>query len=185
LVDPIAKWRAEHANFARALDLLEEQLAAFFDGDAPDYTLMLCIVSYLREYPDRVHHPHEDAVFERLVVRDPTLRLPINRLLQEHRVIAVAGDELRAHLDEIVAGAVVLRSSVEAAAATYLAYYRHHLATEDGEILPRAARLLDSDDWRAVARVVSHHPGDPLFGNPPEERFLDLRARLDARQRLR
>jgi hemerythrin-like domain-containing protein len=172
-------WSAEHANFARLLDLLEEQLAAFFGGDEPDYALMLEIVSYLQECPDRVHHPHEDAVFERLVARDPDLHIPINRLLQEHRVIAVAGEELSARLNDIVAGAVVLRSSVEAAAATYIAYYRHHLATEEGEILPRAARLLEPADWRDVARAVAR-PADPLFGNPPEERFADLRARIDA-----
>jgi hemerythrin-like domain-containing protein len=173
------KWRAEHANFARLLDLLEEQLAAFFGGDEPDYELMLEIVAYLKEYPDRVHHPHEDAVFERLVAHDAALRLPINRLLQEHRVIAVAGDTLRSFLEEIVAGAMMLRSDVETAAATYLTYYRHHLATEEGEILPRAARLLEPDDWRAVARAVPRVV-DPLFGNPPADRFVVLRQRLDA-----
>lgn len=184
MADSIVRWRAEHANFALALDLLDEQLATFFGGAEPEYEVMLGIVSYLQEYPDRVHHRHEDAVFERLVARDPSLRLPINRLLQEHRVIAVAGEALRAHLDDIVAGAVVLRSSVEAAAATYLAYYRHHLATEEGDILPRAARLLEPDDWRAVARAVPHLP-DPLFGNPPEDRFLDLRERLNSRRPAR
>lgn len=182
LTDSIAMWRAEHANFARLLDLLEEQLAAFFGGDEPEYALMLNIVSYLQEFPDRVHHPHEDAVFERLVARDAELRIPINRLLQEHRVIAIAGEELSTRLNEIVAGEVVLRSSVEAAAATYLAYYRHHLATEESEILPRAARLLEPADWRDVARAVAH-PVDPLFGNPPEERFVDLRVRVDALHR--
>ena len=38
------------------------------------------------------------------VLRDPTLRLPINRLLQEHRVIAVAGDELRARVTHVERG---------------------------------------------------------------------------------
>jgi hemerythrin-like domain-containing protein len=179
MADSIAMWRAEHANFSCLLDMLQEQLAVFFDGDDPDYGLMLDIVSYLHDYPDRVHHPHEDAVFRRMLQRDPALRLPINRLLQEHRVIAVAGDELRSHLVDIVAGAVVLRSSVEATAATYLAYYRHHLATEEREIVPRAAHLLGPGDWHEVARAVPH-ASDPLFGNPPEERYLALRERIDA-----
>lgn len=181
MADPIAMWRAEHANFANLLLLLEEQLAVFFGGDDPDYDLMLGVVSYLQEYPRQVHHPHEDVVFERMVAHDPTLRMPVNRLLQEHRVIAVAGDELRARLNDIVAGGVLLRSSVEAAAATYLAYYRHHLATEERDMLPRAARLLDPSDWRQVAQAVTHRV-DPLFGDPPQERFLELRRRVDARR---
>lgn len=182
VADSISMWRAEHANFARALDLLEEQLIAFRGGGEPDYALMLNTVSYLQDYPDRVHHRHEDAVFARLLARDPMLHLPINRLLQEHRVIAVAGEELRARLNEIVAGAVVLRAGVEAAAATFLAYYRHHLATEESSIVPRAERLLEPADWRALAAAVPLQP-DPLFGNPPEERYLELRSRLDARVR--
>lgn len=39
--DPMTRWRAEHANFAALLDLLEEELAAFHDGGEPDYGLML------------------------------------------------------------------------------------------------------------------------------------------------
>ena len=184
MADSIALWHAEHVNFSRLLDVLEEQLAAFLDGDEPDYGLMLDIVAYLHEYPDRVHHPHEDAVFKHLVQRDPSLRLPINRLLQEHRVIAVAGDELRARLDEIVSGVAILRSSVEAAATLYLAYYRHHLAIEEREILPRATRLLEPHDWERIALAVVRGP-DPLFGTVPEERFHDLRELMDARRPAR
>ena len=94
MADQIAQWHSEHMRFARLLDLLEAQVAAFHEGARPNFGLMLDIISYLREYADHSHHPREDAAFERLLIRDPTLRLPINRLLQEHRVIAVAGEEL-------------------------------------------------------------------------------------------
>jgi hypothetical protein len=53
-------------------------------------------------------------------------------------------------------------------------YYRHHLATEEREIMPRAVQLLTQDDWAAVTAgvpVVS----DPLFGNDVDARFRELR----------
>ena len=84
-------WHAGHANFSRLLNVLDEQVAEFHNAQGPVFGLMLDIVSYLREFADRFHHPREDAAFMRLVMRDPTLRLPIKRLLQEHRAIAVAG----------------------------------------------------------------------------------------------
>ena len=177
MADQIAQWHSEHMRFARLLDLLEAQVAAFHEGARPNFGLMLDIISYLREYADHSHHPREDAAFERLLIRDPTLRLPINRLLQEHRVIAVAGEELVEHLDDVIADAMVLRASVEAAAVQYLAYYRHHIGTEEREIMPRAARLLTPDDWAYVTASAPFTP-DPLFDDPPSEAYRELRELL-------
>lgn len=171
---PIAQWHAEHVNFSRLLTLLEGQLVRFHEGERPDYALMLDIVDYLRYYPDQFHHAREDVAFARLVDRDPGMRVRINRLLQEHRVIACAGDGLLRRLNDVADEAVVLREDVEAAAATYLVYYRHHLATEERDIMPRAAALLTAEDWSAVAAAVPAGR-DPLFGAEADTRYRELR----------
>ncbi len=175
--DPVALWHADHANFARLLDLLERQVAAFQMGGQPNYDLMLNIMYYLRHYPDRFHHPQENVAFARLLEREPTMKPQIDRLLQEHHVIAAAGEILLEHLDEVVAGAFKPRSTIEAAAATYLTYYRQHLAAEDKEIIPRAAQLLRIMDWAAVAAAVPAEP-DPLFGKDIEARYRTLRRQI-------
>ncbi|WP_218511557.1 hemerythrin domain-containing protein [Variovorax sp. dw_308] len=174
----ITRWHADHVHFSRLLDLLKRQVAEFHDDGEPDYNLMLDIVSYLREYGDRVHHPLEDEAFELLVLRAPELRLPVNRLKQEHRAIAIAGEELVGLLNGIIGDAVIARDKVEAAAALYLAYYRHHLATEERDILPRAARLLDEHDWKSVARSVPPLL-DPLFGTVQGTGYRNLRDALN------
>jgi hemerythrin-like domain-containing protein len=166
MTSQIAQWHAEHGNFSLLLSILEEQVAKFRDGESPDYDLMLEIVSYLREFGDCFHHPREDAAFTILVTRDPQMQLPINRLLQEHRVIAVAGEELVARLNQVISDAYVLRATVEAAAALYLAYYRHHIASEERLVLPRARLLLNAQDWDTVARAAPSS-SDPLFGSMP------------------
>ena len=178
--DLIAQWHAEHVNFSRLLDLLEAQVAAFHEGERPNVGLMLDIVSYLHEHADRAHHPREDAAFTRLLIHEPALRVPLNRLLQEHRVIAVAGEELVEQLDDVIADAVVLRATIEAAAAQYLAYYRHHLATEEREILPRAARLLTAEDWAYIVAAAPSVP-DPLFDDPPSDAYRELREFIAGR----
>ena len=150
----IPQWHAEHVDFSRQLNLLDAQLTLFHDYAKPDFEFMLDIVSYMRRMGDRAHHRLEDAAFERLVLRDPALRMPVNRLKQEHRAIAAAGEELATLLLEALGDAVVLRYAVETAAGLYLVYYRHHLATEEKLILPRAARLLTDEDWKAVSRAV-------------------------------
>jgi hemerythrin-like domain-containing protein len=177
MTDPLAVWHYEHVNFARLLDLLESQVAAFHRGEHPNYDLMGDVISYLRCYADCVHHPREDVAFARLTKRAPGMELVINRLLQEHRVIATAGEELSKILDVATGDVLFPRASLEAAAATYLVYYRNHLATEEREILPRAAKLLAQEDWAAVA-ATAPAISDPLFGDNVAARFRELRKQI-------
>lgn len=177
MTDPISEWHQEHVRFTQLLDLLEQQVAMFHSGDQPNYDLMRDIICYLRHFADRFHHPREDVAFARLAARDPDMRGPVNRLLQEHRVIALAGEKLSGFLSGIDADVMIDRATVEAAAATYLVYYRHHLATEEAEVVPRAARLLTQDDWAAVATAVPAG-SDPLFRDDYEERYRELREQI-------
>ena len=174
--DPLVRWHADHHNFARLLDLVEQQVDAFHAGKHPDYELMRLIVYYLRHYPDRFHHPREDVAFARLVKRDPQLQLHIARRMQEHVVIAAAGEELLNCLDEILAGIVIERATLEATAATYLVYYRHHLAAEEQHVIPRAVELLTPADWAAVAAIPTEP--DPLFGSDFDARYSELRRQI-------
>ena len=175
--ESISLWHAEHRHFTRLLDLLERQVAAFHADDQPNFELMLDLVSYLRYFPDRYHHPREDVAFARLVERDPALKPVIDRLLQEHRVIAAAGAELLKYLQQVVDDVVVERARVEAAAATYLVYYRRHMALEDSDIVPRAEQLLTDEDWQAVVAAIPHG-ADPLFGEDSDARYRELRRQI-------
>ena len=171
--EPIAAWHADHVNFTWLLDVLEQQVAKFHSDEPPDYGLMLDIAYYLRHFPDRYHHPREDVAFARLVKRDPGARALVDRLSQEHRVIAAAGDELLDNLNSVVNEVMVERATLEASAATYLAYYRHHLATEEEAIMPLAERLLTAEDWADAAAAVAAG-SDPLFGSNVDTRYKAL-----------
>ena len=175
--DTIALWQAEHRHFSRLLDLLERQVVAFHADNQPNFELMLDLVSYLRYFPDRYHHAREDIAFSRLAQRDPALKPMIARLMQEHRVIAAAGAELLKYLEQVVDDVVVERASVEAAAATYLVYYRRHLALEDRDIVPRAEQLLTPEDWEAVVAAIPSG-SDPLFGEDSDARYRELRRQI-------
>jgi len=175
--DPVAAWHEEHVFFERLLGLFERELAAFHAGGQPNYELMLDIVTYLRHYPDRVHHPREDATFEFLVRRDASLRKQVDHLRQEHHLIAAASDTLLVTLNEIADGAMLAREQLEADARSYLALYRRHLQAEESGVMPRARELLTAQEWEAAARAVPHEP-DPLFGEAFEERYRELRRQI-------
>jgi len=177
MADPLAVWHTEHINFARLLDILEDQVSAFHAGEDPNYALMSDILYYMRNFTDRVHHPREDVAYARLAARDPGSQLTVNRLQQEHRVIATAGDELLNRINEAAGDVVTPRAALEAATATYLVYYRHHLSAEEREIMPHAAQVLTEQDWAAVDASVPASP-DPLFGDHVLERFEALRRHI-------
>jgi hemerythrin-like domain-containing protein len=172
-----AAWHAEHEYFVRLLRLLQKQVDEFHARREPNYRLMQDIVSYLREYSDRFHHPREDVAFERLKSYCPDLELVVARLQQEHRVIAHAGATLLAHIEATLGGSIGPREELETAAATYIAYYQNHIRTEDTAILARAARHLTAEDWEAVQAAAPFAP-DPLFGPDPQARFRELRREI-------
>ncbi len=177
MADLIAAWHKEHVDFRRLLALLQRQVEVFHSGERPNYELMLDIISYLREFADRFHHPREDAAFACLAKRFPEMKPDLARLSQEHRVIAQAGETLLKHLNAILAGAIVPRSEIEVAAATYLVYYGNHIAKEEEDVLTRAAKGLTPADWKAVMDAA---PGgrDPVFGDQPGERYKELRRQI-------
>ena len=178
MIDPIVAWHEEHVYFSQLLGLLEQEVDAFRADGSPNYGLMLDIVSYLRDYGDEYHHPREGEAFRRMAPRCPDLDLELARLEQEHQVIANAGDVLSTHLSAIVSGAIVPRAQVESAAATYLVYYRNHLAREEEEVLTRAAQVLTGEDWEAI-RQCAPAGLDPQHG-PGHYRELRRRIALSA-----
>ena len=176
-IEPVAAWHEEHLYFNQLLHLLQREVDVFHRGARPNYELMADVVSYLREYGDQMHHPREDAAFERLAKRCPDMELALARLEQEHRVIAQAGEALQRQIDAILGGAIVPRAEVEVAAATYLVYYGNHIAREEEDVLRRAALHLTDADWQAVKNAVPMLR-DPVFGKQTQERYRELRRQI-------
>jgi hemerythrin-like domain-containing protein len=179
MANPVEAWHQDHVHFLELLALLQREIDAFQSGATPDYQLMLDIVAYLRAYSDQCHHPREDEAFRRLLRYRPDRALPIARLLQEHRVIAHAGEVLRELLESARSDAMLARAEIEAAAATYLVYYRGHIAREEEDVLPRTTQLLTPADWAAV-RDAALEANDPVFGAASGSQFGALRRSLEA-----
>jgi len=176
-INPVAAWHEEHVYFNQLLNLLRREVDVFHTGARPNYELMYDIISYLREYGDQAHHPREDVAFERLAKRCPDMKLVLGRLEQEHRVIAQAGETLKAQIEAILDGTIVPRAEVETAAATYLVYYCSHIAKEEEDVLKRAALNLTDADWQAVENAAPMLL-DPLLGKQAQERYRELRRQI-------
>lgn len=176
----LALWHAEHANFARLLNLLDGQLMLFHGGKSPDYALMLNIMFYMTHYSDVLHHPKEDLVFATLRKREQSIAATVDELSAQHARLHQAGTDLVRELEDIVNGTVSSREAVEAVARDYVGTLRTHMRLEEDEIMPRADRLLTERDWNAIHAAIEHIE-DPLFGKHPEAQYVAL-SRQIARQ---
>jgi hemerythrin-like domain-containing protein len=181
--DVIALWHADHINFAKLLNLLEDQLELFHAGGSPQYELMLDVMYYMTHYPDVLHHPKEDLIFAKIKKRTGSAGPTIDELTLQHARLRESGQELARDLDDIVNGSISSREHVDTAARAYVTNFRNHMRVEETEILPLAAGLLREQDWADVEKAIRHIE-DPLFGGKTEARYAALRRQIATEARL-
>lgn len=177
LADAVRQLEDEHRNFKRLLVLFERELQLFHEGEKPDYGFMRDVMHYMIQYPDRVHHPKEDAMIERLVHRAPEARPLVEGLMREHEQITAKASELLAALEEILDEAFISRESVETMAAQYAASLRAHMRKEEEALFPMLLAHLTSSD-RVEVEAAFAGRGDPLFGAQVEPGYRAIFERL-------
>ncbi len=174
---PLAAWQTEHTDFRQLLDILETQVQMFLKGKKTVYALMSDILHYMRNFCASVHHPREHFAFGKLSKRDPGAQIIVNRLLQQHRVLAATGDEFLHRINDAAVDSVVSRDALTTAANTYLVYCRHHISIEERYAIPRTAEVLTEDAWAAF-NAAARPSSDPVFADNVLRRFAELRAQL-------
>ena len=168
----------EHADLSRLLDLLDQQLALFAAGERPDYDLVGAVIDYCLDYPDAVHHPKEDLIYQLLKSRDAELARVVGDLEEEHRQIAAMTRELAEAMRQVLAEELVDRQAVHELTREFVRRYRRHIALEEERVFPAATQALSQDDWSEIDNRLTHG-GDPLFGDSVVNRFRALRAKID------
>jgi hemerythrin-like domain-containing protein len=177
MTDHIARWKAEHANFSRLLDLMDAQIALFHQGERPDYELMLDVMHYMTHYPDHYHHPHEDLACQVLLEREPAYREAVEDLAGQHARIAASGAKLVQDLNAIVNGALVARAAVETDSAAYTRTLRQHMQREHELIFPALEQVLEAADWTSLNTRIDLAT-DPIFGGSVDKRYTALQQRI-------
>lgn len=177
MLDGLALWNRDHANFVVLLDLFERQLDLFHEGESPDYDLMSDIMFYMTHYTDVVHHPREDLAFARIRARDPEAAVVVDELEAQHAILKTSGEALIRALDDIVNGSITSRDLLEAPARQYLEIFRAHIEREEEVLLPLVRSLLKQRDWSAIDADI-RHVEDPVFGKNVDERYAALRAQI-------
>jgi len=156
---------AEHRYLSALLRVLEDKTGARARLKTGDYYLLRDIVGYVRDYPDHVHHPTEDLLFERVLRKDPAQSRIVERLRRDHQAIQAETRQLLARLDELIEQPNPARAGEILQACRSLArHQRTHMQLENREAFPAAIATLSGADWQKIeTRFLTAE--DPLFGN--------------------
>ena len=177
--DIMRELREDHRNMAMVLKLLDGIVEEMEAGKDPDFELFAEIMSYMTVYPDAVHHPKEDVVYEELRARRPDLAEDLDNVPEDHRDIARLGALLRDEVAAINAGAAVRRDTMIGDTAAYVNCLRNHMIWGEEDLFRRIDLMLEAMPYK-VDMSEYDSIKDPVFELEVEAGFRRLVASLQS-----
>ena len=171
--------REDHRNMAMVLKLLDGVVQEMEAGKDPDFELFDEIMRYMTVYPDAVHHPKEDVVYEELRARRPDLSDDLDHVPDDHADIAHLGTLLRNEVEAVNAGAAVRRDRMIEDTAAYVKRLRNHMIWEEEDLFRRIDLMLEAEPYKVDVSEFEHIR-DPVFELEVEAGFRRL---LDSLQK--
>jgi branched-chain amino acid transport system ATP-binding protein len=171
--------RDEHRSFATVLDGLL-QVCAEIRGERsrPDFRLIAAMLDYVEAFPEKLHHPKEDAyVYARLRKVLPESAPMLDDLTAEHArgrtMIAELTEALASYRDRKPGAAESFASALK----RYADFHWAHMRKEEEIALPLAAATLTAEDWHAIEAAFASN-ADPLVGLPATKASRELFRRI-------
>ena len=144
----------------------------------PNFELLGAMIYYIDAFPEKLHHPKEDAyLFTRLEARYPAARRLLDRLRAEHHAGAVKARDLEQALTRFQHGGEGEFKAFATAVEAFIVFERNHMRTEELEVFPLAEQHLDASDWKAIDAAFAANQ-DPLVGVEVHDQMRDLFRRI-------
>jgi branched-chain amino acid transport system ATP-binding protein len=147
-------------------------------GAKPDFTVFGAMIYYIDAFPERFHHPKEDAyLFARLRERLPVAAPLLDRLQADHRKGAERVRDLAQALTSYQQGGDARFAAFERAVTEYAEFQWKHMSVEETQLLPLARQYLRQEDWEEIDAAFSGN-ADPLHGAKAGAEYDELFRRI-------
>ena len=163
----LTRLELDHERFAAILGAARALLSGADLSDPVVIDKLSCIVDYVAEYPDALHHPWEDRLFERLTAHDlePQAAADVARNLAKHADLGSATQSLKQRVLASKGDLSSLRADFDA----FIHMQFEHMNFEQDRLFPLAREVLSEEDWSALDAAYDELV-DPLFDSS-ENRF--------------
>lgn len=176
--------RAEHRSLAAVLHgLLSIAEGLDRQGGKPDFGLLLAMLTYIDEFPDRFHHPKEDQyLFRQLRLRAPDAVGLLDALEAEHKRNGELMSGLRRALKrfEEHPEKPEAREAFRSLVKQYAEFHWSHMRLEEEQVFPLAEARLNSQDWTDINEAFRSN-ADPLIGTAAKDHYQDMLRKIVSR----
>jgi hemerythrin-like domain-containing protein len=162
--------RTDHHNILRVLRLLKRSLSSMDDKlDSREFERARECIKYLCEYPDRVHHPREDLMFEMLLNREPSIEKKVGNLQQEHVDLYARSKKLLEAMESAETGKSLAFDALNQQVSGFSEMQIGHMRHEELSVFPLIEQKLTLNDWKAI---IAQAPAgkDPVFSKHSSNR---------------
>ena len=163
----------EHRYFQSLLDIAGEQQKLLAEKGDVDLDTLQELLQYLAEYPEDVHHPREELLFNRLSAADPGSKEILNNLHSGHEDIHKESNRLYYKVMRLNNGERIQRVPLARQIERFVMHYEKHMRDEEEHVFEHALEVLNAGDWTSLQdslEVVD----DPLFGTRVRRRYRRL-----------
>jgi len=157
--------QAEHRSIVVVVHAMRELAQEALDpAGRPDLDTLQRMLNYLVQFPARVHHPKEEEVLHRLLLkRTPDSALLLAEVEAQHGTVRrLIEDASRALVTARTGGADSVRHMADRVQAL-CSHVLDHVGLEERRVLPLARASFQDGDWEEVASAFSDND-DPRFG---------------------
>jgi nucleotide-binding universal stress UspA family protein/hemerythrin-like domain-containing protein len=179
LIAPLAILGDEHRSLAAVIHGLEFLVREARERKTPpSFGLLRAMLHYIEAFPEKLHHPKEDAyLFRKLRERTSEYDAALDELerqhVEGHALVDALGQAIGRYEADPRAGLDGFAEAVERFAASQM----QHMRFEAKVIVPAARKHLTADDWTEIGRAFADN-GDPRFSVDNDEEFRQLFARI-------
>ena len=179
MLAPLTTIRDEHRSLAAVIHGLEYVAAQARDrGATPSFPLLHAMQHYIAAFPEKLHHPKEDAyLFRKLRARthefDATLDELERQHVEGHELVTELARSIDAYEADPERGLAAFVAAVERFSVSQL----QHMALEAKVIIPAARTYLTTEDWAEIGAAFASN-GDPRFSADNDEEFRQLFVRI-------
>lgn len=135
----------------------------------PGFVVFRSLLYYIREYPERIHHPKEEQyLFTRIRARTDEIDNVLDDLALQHAESEAKIEDLEHALTRYELGEDTALQDLRVLVECYASFCANHRRIEEEIVLPVALRVLTAEDWTEIDAAFGANR-DPFEGIPLEE----------------
>ena len=183
MLAPLTTIRDEHRSLAAVIHGLEFVARQARDqGAPPSFPLLRAMLHYIEAFPEKLHHPKEDAyLFRKLRARTSEFDATLDELQRQHVDGHPIVEELARSIDAYEADPQGGLTGFSEAVDRFSTSQIEHMALESKVIIPAARRHLTNGGLGGNRRGVRRERRSALFGG--QRRGVPRAVRTDRQSR--